>query len=117
MRSLVPPLLLVLVAACSDAGGLTAPEELPAPAAPAAPADRPDLADADPIQDAIDRLAPAVGGDGATASLRGQLQALLAGHASADAAAVEVALQQLEANDPAVTADADAIRLALMAPR
>lgn len=114
MRSLVPPLLLALLAACSDGGGLTAPEALPAPAAPAA---GPDLGAADPIQDAIDRLAPAIGADGTTAALRGQLNALRAGDASANPAAIERALQQLEANDPAVSADADAIRLALTLPR
>ena len=117
MRPLVPSLFLVLVAACGDGGALTAPEELPAPAAPSAPAARPDLAAADPIQDAIDRLAPAVGADAATAELRGQLNALRAGEASADAAAIERALQRLESDDPAVLADADAIRLALMPAR
>ena len=114
MRSLAAPLFLVLLAACSDGGDLTAPDELPAPAAPSAPADRPQLGDADPIQDAIDRIAPAIAADAATVALRGQLAALRAGNASASPAAIEQALQQLEANDPAVAADADAIRLALV---
>jgi hypothetical protein len=88
------------LSACSGDSPLTGPG-----ASPVADA-------ADPVADAIDRIAPALGSGDAAAQLRADL-ARVQGGVGAAAAAVEQTLARLEQDDPATSADVDAIRLAL----
>ena len=92
------PLLGFLVA-CSDSDlmGPEADQTTPPPAQ--------ELLIGDPIQDALDRIIPAI--EDQTLAL--ELKAALRG---SDAGAVEQLLVRLE-TDPAFAADADAIRLAI----
>lgn len=110
MRFPLTALLVVAATACGDGAGLTAPDALPAPAAPAA------LDAADPVRDALDRVGPALGFGPAAGSLRGLLASAIRGETAPDAAAFEAALDQLAA-DPALAVEADVIRLALAASR
>lgn len=96
------PMLLFVAAACSDPD-LMGPQSPEAEVVP--PAET--LATGDAIQDAIDRIAPAV----ADRDTGTELATALRG-AKSDPAAVLRILVRLEA-DPEFAADAEAIRLAL----
>lgn len=109
MRSALLSLVLaVLLTACGDHSPPTGPR--PTLAASLA------VEAGDPLDDAITRIAPAFG-DGETAA--GLETALLRvkNNETAALAVAEQYLARLERSNPAVAADADAIRLALYATR
>jgi hypothetical protein len=113
MRFPISPLVLVAaLGACADAAGPTAPDALPASSLPADAG----LASLEPLEDALERIVPALGPGSAAATIRGLLTAAVSAGAAPDATAFESALDQL-AQDPALAADADAIRLAFAASR
>ncbi|HEU5050935.1 MAG TPA: hypothetical protein VFU00_11455 [Gemmatimonadales bacterium] len=107
-----PLVLAAALGACADAAGPTAPDALPAVNPPADAA----LASLAPLEDALVRVVPALGPGSAAAAIRGLLTAAVSAGAAPDASAFDSALDQLAA-DPALAADADAIRLALAASR
>jgi hypothetical protein len=101
MRHPVTALLCIAgLAACDQSSGLTQPsDETQVSAA---------------IIDALERIAPALGNGSAAVELRASLEPIVHRQTNAGMQRLLQALDQL-ATDPAYSADADAIRLALAA--
>ena len=110
MRSALLTLVLAgLLTACHEQSSLVGP---PVPDAVSAAVVTGD----DPIDDALTRIVPAFGDDQAVAGLEAALLRVKNNETAAQALA-EQYLARLERLNPTLTADADAIRLALYATR
>ena len=105
MRFALATLLAASLAACSD-GNPIAPPSADEPIGTLAAA---------PLQDALERIVPSLGGSTAAAALRSALTAAVNGQGADAVPAIESALAQLEAEQPDAAVEADVIRLALSA--
>jgi hypothetical protein len=108
MRLTVLASLVAVLAGCSD--GPTAP---PLPPPSGDPVSTPFARVA--LQDALDRIVPSLEAGPATTELRSALIAALEHPTSASRSAIEAALKQLLAEQPAAAMEADVVRLAVMA--
>ena len=106
MKVVVVALLACAVMACGDVEPL-------GPSLPGTPPPSPVAAA--PVRDALERVVPTLGGNGAAAELQEALSALLLEENAASRVAVEAAPQRLVAEQPDAAVEADVIRLAISA--
>jgi hypothetical protein len=106
MRFVLAGLLATSLAACSDGNPIAPPSGPDQPPATLAEA---------PLQDALERIVPSLGGSTAAAALRSALTAAVNGQGADAVPAIESALAQLEAEQPDAAVEADVIRLAISA--
>ena len=106
MRFVLAGLLATSLAACSDGNPIAPPSGPDQPPATLAEA---------PLQDALERIVPSLGGSPAAAALRSALTVAVNGQGADAVPAIESALAQLEAEQPDAAVEADVIRLAISA--
>lgn len=107
MRFAPAGVLVLVLAACDTA-----------PTAPLPPGDQlPTGVALEPLRDALERIAPTLGGSPAAMALRSALTTAVAEPSPAALAAVESSLFELEIQQPGAAVEADVIRLAVAVQR